>query len=208
MKVILHLVDGRTISVEDVNNISIEEEYFQNQITEQTTDVPGIPTEGRWFMVKPLAINQNLFKDEREDFKQEKIRQYILEAFEEMKKNPKYTRDFKTMNPKKTWDEKSVGELKKLAKNLGDHNANWVEQALEWAQIIANGESWEKLCNERDTSNWYRLVVWKDGFARLVGGSCIDDFYDPISDVDACMYNDDEVFKHTVPKVVSYDVHY
>ena len=49
--------------------------------------------------------------------------------------------------------------------------ADWVEQALEWAQRICNGESWKVVCNKADTANWYRLVVWKSGYTRLVGGS-------------------------------------
>ena len=141
------------------------------QVKPKETKVARIPTEGKWFKVNPLAIDQNLFKEERENSMQETTRQYILEAFEEMKMNSKYAKPFKTMIPKKTWETKSVEELKKLAQRLGNHNADWVEQALEWAQRISNGESWDEICNKQDTANWYRLVVWKCGYARLVGGS-------------------------------------
>ena len=133
------------------------------------------PTEGEWFEVKPQDINQKLFRRKRKDEEQERVRKIIIEAFVEMKENPEeYGRSFKTMMPEKTWDSKTVFELKKMACQLGDHNANWVEQALEWAQRIANGESWEAICDDVDTANWYRLVVWKYGYTRRVGGSSVD----------------------------------
>lgn len=126
-----------------------------------------------------------------------------------MKENPEeYGRSFKTMMPEKTWDSKTVFELKKMACQLGDHNANWVEQALEWAQRIANGESWEAICYDVDTANWYRLVVWKYGYTRRVGGSSVDcDKY--IFYTASCVHDNNlDDYDHpynTVPLVVLYD---
>lgn len=129
------------------------------------------PTVGEWFEVKPQAIDQRLFETKREDYRQEAARKLILQAFAKMKNNPeKYGKNFETMMPKKTWDFKTVAELKEMASKLGDHNADWIEQALEWAQRIANGESWKAICNDKDTVRWFRLVVWKNGSARLAGG--------------------------------------
>ena len=77
-----------------------------------------------------------------------------------------------------------------------------MEQALEWAQRICNGESWEAVCNDADTANWYRLVVWKNGYGRLVGGSRNRNFYSPASDVDNYDYNSNYWVDYTVPLVV------
>lgn len=137
----------------------------------QEREYASVPTEGKWFEVNPIAIDQKLFKQARKNPKQEEVRLVILEAFEEITKNLKYARPFKTIIPPKTWNSRSERELRFLACELGDHIANWVEQALEWAQRISNGESWEDICNKRDTANWYRLVVWKDDKYRLIGGA-------------------------------------
>ena len=171
----------------------------------ETLQVCDRPEEGKWFEVNPEAINQELFQAKRDDWFQEQTRQLILEAFTEMKNYPeKYGRSFKTMMPEKTWRSKTVAELKELARRLGDHNADWVEQALEWAQRIHNGESWEDVCNEPDTANWYRLVVWQDGYARLIGGSIKVDANSPASDVSSSIYVSGSRLKYTVPLVVLY----
>ena len=168
--------------------------------------IAQVPTRGKWFEVKPLSIDQKLFETKRKDIRQETTRQLILEAFAEMKEKPeKYGKNFKTMMRKKTWSSKTVAQLKEVASNLGDHNADWVEQALEWAQRIANGESWETICNYKDTAKYYRLVVWKNGYVRLVGGSTNNHDYNPASRVGDIDCYDDHGLYSTVPLVVSYD---
>lgn len=192
-------VNGRKMTFSEKEISSILEEHFSRQK----------PTEGEWFEVKPQDINQKLFRRKRKNEEQERVRKIIIEAFVEMKENPEeYGRSFKTMMPEKTWDSKTVFELKKMACQLGDHNANWVEQALEWAQRIANGESWEAICNDVDTANWYRLVVWKYGYTRRVGGSSVVGgkyiFYTA-----SCVHDNNlDDYDHpynTVPLVVLYD---
>ena len=175
MKIILP-VHGRERTFSEQELIAILEKHFSDKVNEQATtaNVAKVPTEGQWFEVNPQAITQNLFQKKRKNERQEKTRNLILEAFAEMQSSPeKYRRKFKTMMPMKTWTSKTVEGLNLLACELGDHNADWVEQALEWAQRICNGESWEAVCNNADTANWYRLVVWKNGYARPVGGSRI-----------------------------------
>ena len=204
MKVTLQ-VNGQEMTFSEKELIAIVEKHLSSETTQKTTmaKVAQKPTEDAWFEVKPQAIDQKLFKNKRKDNRQEVTRKLILEAFTEMKDNPeKYGKNFKTMMPKKTWTSKTVAQSKEMASEMGDHNANWVEQALEWAQRIANGESWEDLCNAKDTANWYRLVVWKNGYARLVGGSvCSNDFI-PASSVFCYVYGDLFV---TVPLVVLYE---
>ena len=93
------------------------------------------PTEGIPFPVNPLGIDRKLFQEERKDPRQEETRQLILQAFTKVDEYPeKYGKPFNTLMPKKTWDWKTVNELGKLATELGNHEADWVEQAIEWAQ--------------------------------------------------------------------------
>lgn len=201
-------IHGRERTFSEKELIAILEKYFSNEATEQTTTakVAQVPTEGQWFEVNPQTINQSLFKNERKDERQERTRKLILEAFAEVKSSPeKYGRKFKTMMPKKTWTSKTVAELKQLACEFGNHNADWVEQALEWAQRICNGESWEAVCNKPDTANCYRLVVWKNGYARLVGGLRVDGYGFPASDVDDYGHGYNVRVFYTVPLVVLYE---
>ena len=106
--------------------------------------------------------------------------------------------------PEKTWESKTVGEPKELASRLGDHNADWVEQALEWAQRIANGETWEAVCNEDDTANWHRLIVWKGFSCHIVGGSRFCPYKYPASNLYGAYYGY-YVTYDTVPLVVAYE---
>ena len=166
------------------------------------------PREDEWFEVKPRTIDLKLFIEEREDWDQEETRQLILKAFSELNNNPeKYGRNFKTMMPKKDWVGPKTGEeFRKLSCSLGDCNANWVQQAFEWAQRIANGESWRAICNDEDTANFYRYVVWNDGDLRLVGGSrLINPYYSPAK-VRKIALADANDLNFAVPLVVSYEV--
>lgn len=163
--------DGRMRKLSEQDIITILEKY-------EPTEFATVPTEDKWFMINPQTINQNIFQEERGDESQERVRKLILEAFDELKNNPeKYGRTFKTIMPElpdKTGEKRSYSgyELQEISSKLGDHIADWVEQALEWAQRISNGESWEKLCNEYDTSKYLRVIIWKGGYTvRLVGGS-------------------------------------
>ena len=129
------------------------------------------PIEGKWFEVKPKEINQKLFKKKKRDESQEQTRRLILYAFEEMDKYPeKYGKNFKTLIPKKDWESKTTEELEELACELGDHNADIVEQALEWAQRIANGESWKSICNKYDTCSFPRIITFGNIKVRVGGG--------------------------------------
>jgi len=130
------------------------------------------PIEGEWFVVNLNTINRNLFKREKKDPEQEKTRQIIREAFDMVRIKPrKYHKEFKVMILAKTWEKKSVRGIEAIACEVGDHAADWVEQALVWAQRISNGESWKTVCNDPDTINWYRLIAWHDNYWKMVGGS-------------------------------------
>lgn len=195
-------VNGREMTFSEQELIAIVEKYIiinnDNQITQT-------PAEGLWFEVNPKAINQKLFQEERKDSNQEETRQLILEAFAELKDHPKkYGRVFETMILRKEGGSEKVGDLKKMACKFGDHNINWVEQALEWAQRISNGEPWENICNKRDTANWYRLVVWKDAHSKFIGGSTRCESNKPATNVNKYDLEDNNVIDHTVPVSVRY----
>lgn len=217
MKITLQ-VSGREMTFSEEELVLILEKHFATKETQQKeentqtaknrqqveTKVAQVPTEGKWFEVNPKAIDQSLFSKPRNNKKQEETRKLILEAFAKMRNNSKYVGTFKTMRPKKRWNVKKVDELKEIACYFGGHMADWVEQALEWAQRISNGETWESVCNEPDTANWYRLVIWKSGCPRLVGGSCRSSGYIPASDVCSDDCNSSDRLVDTVPLVVSY----
>ena len=199
------IVNGRKMVFSKEELSTIVEKHL-NSVEETKTKIVEIPAEEKWFRVYPRAINQELFQTKREDDSQEEARLLILEAFDKVKANPeKYGKTFETTIPKKTWVEKKVSELKELAIEYGGHMADWVEQALEWAQRINNGESWEAICNQVDTSNWYRTIIWKNTCARLVGGAERLGAHIPASCIDR---HDAYCFTklvYTVPLVVRYN---
>ena len=165
-----------------------------------------VPTVGQWFDVKPLSIDQLPFRFKRDDEKQESTRQIILEAFEELNRNSeKYGKNFKTMIPKRYGEYTTLSECNRLAYDFGCHIADWVEQAMEWAQRITNGESWEAICNKFDYSDYYRLIIWKNKKARLIGGSLKNYNYMPVSNVGSFDYDDFHKIFYTLPLFVLYE---
>lgn len=164
------------------------------------------PTEGKWFSVDPISIDQNLFKEERKDTEQEKARKLIIEAFEEAKKDSdKYFRKFKTLIPELTWVSKDDKELEEFANEKGDHIANWIEQVLVWAQRIANGESWKEVCNDPDDSKWFRGVKWKDGRMRHIGNSSWTKSTYSATNIMFRYYDVEGEIFFIVPLIVDYD---
>lgn len=155
--------------------------------------------------VNPKSINRSLFKKARALSNQETMRKLINEAFEMLDKyQEKYGKSFIAMIPDKKWDYKSVLELKNLANEFGDKIADWVEQALIWAQQIDNGETWEAVCDYTDIIELHRLVVWKDGYVRLVGGKSDKLKLNSASDVSNVGYDDRDRVYNAVPLIISY----
>lgn len=177
MKLEIFFEDGRKESFDDVVSYQEVREPTINQ------ELNGTLTPIMSCMVNPLAINRDLFKDAWKadcDFGyREKLRKLIQEAFVELDNNPeKYASPFYIVIPKKDWDdEKSVSELEQYAKDRGGYIADWVEQALTWAQRISNGDIWENVlrtphyytCNQNQNGE-QRLVKKKPGYYYLVGG--------------------------------------
>lgn len=144
--------------------------------------VGKVPAEGNLFQVNHTEIDRTIFESTRIDDLPEWIRLIIKEAFAEVDRYPeKYDSSFYTLSPEKKWNGyKSVKKLDKYAKNLGGHIADWVELALEWAQRISNGESWKVVCDQTTITKCYRMIFWKNGYARLVGPKSVvflNDYY-------------------------------
>lgn len=200
MKVVLE-INGRKKTFSNVESISILEEK-----TYDSVETASKPIEGKWFEVNPETIKRNLFKGKRKDQDQEMTRQIIKVAFRMEKKNPeKYDRPFKTLIPEKTWVSKTGEELAELANELGDGMVDWVQQALEWAQRISNGESWKSICNDPDTANWFRAIILDGDSLKIVGGSQRHNInYSPTSLLDSIYLSSDGIYNNTVPLVVLY----
>ena len=203
MKLEIVFKDGRKETFDGVVSFNVTEE----QITKEechASDLAQTPSEGKLFEVNPLGIDRSKFEKPMSNRKQELTRQIIQKAFAEVDKHPeKYASAFYTLMPEKKWNGyKTVAELKVYANDLDGQMADWVEQALEWAQRLFNGESWETICNNADTANWYRVILWENGCYRLVGGSRSGNGNFPASDVDNNDYYSCNIIYHTVPLVV------
>ena len=183
MKLEIVFKDGRKEIFDSVASFNIIEEKNINEECYSSV-VTQTPTEGQFFKVNPLGIDRRKFEKPISNRQKERTRQIIQEAFAEVDKNPeKYACEFYTLIPKKEWHGyRKVVELNAYASNLGGMMADWVEQALEWAQRICNGESWDTICINADMAKWCRVIRWKNGSYRLVGGSrlygnCIEASY-------------------------------
>ncbi len=197
-------VHGKERTFSESELVAILEEYFPKEDIKQVSKVQG-PKEGEWFEVNPLDINQELFRNRKENLEHETKRRIILEAFEELKNKPeKYAKVFYTLIPEKNWQVRTVRQLNKIASTLGDHMANWVEQALEWAQRIQNGESWEDICDKPDTVKWYRVVAWNDDCARIIGGAQKYKDNSPPSHIQGANFLNGFNIDTAVPLVVGY----
>lgn len=135
-------------------------------------EVAQTPMVGKLFEIDVSRIDRSRFQEPRKDWSQEDRRRTILDSFDMVDKNAeKYACKFYTLIPEKNWiGGKKVSELEAYAKDLGGLMADWVEQALEWAQRISNGESWEDICKKHDAIHLHRVVLWRDGDYRRVGG--------------------------------------
>lgn len=164
-------INGREEVFSNVEEIiSIKEEYPSYPLEGKKDPEPEVE---RSYLVDPKSINRKLFSKELSDSKQEEVRQLILEAFSMTRKEPeRYNKAFKNVVPEKNWiGSKDVQDLINVAYGMNGCLATWVELALEWAQRISNGESWESICNISDENPYYRLVEWKDKTIRSIGGS-------------------------------------
>lgn len=203
MKLEIVFKDGRKEIIDGVASFNVTEAQITNEEC-HTSEVEQAPAEGMLFEVNPLGIDRSKFEKPMSNRRQEWTRQIIQEAFAEVDKHPeKYASEFYTLIPEKKWNGyKTVAELKAYANDLGGQMADWVEQALEWAQRIFNGESWETICNNVDTANWYRVILWKNGYYRLFGGSRGSSNSSTASDVSNYDFDSDDRFYYTVPLVV------
>lgn len=203
MKLEIVFKDGRKEIFGSVKSFKVAEDPIVNEEWFRFNLSP-IPTEGKLFRVSPLGIDRRHFEEPMSDQNQESTRQIIQEAFAEVDKHPeRYNTSFYTLIPVINWDyDKTVEELKEYASDFGGLMADWVEQALEWAQRISNGESWESICNMADTEHWYRMISWKNTCYRIVGSSRHFRGGEAVSAVRQHDYNSMSKVHHTVPLIV------
>lgn len=164
------------------------------------------PADGKWFFVDPEKLNFDFAKYPRKDEKQEEARVLINEAKEELMNNPeRYMRPFSTFIPYcKAAEGRKISELMEFSKKFGDSMANWVEQSLEWAQRINNGETWYDICCKPDSCRYYRIIQWKNGNVRFFGGASEGPLgYGAATIGKSDWYMHDKVY-YAVPLVVKY----
>ncbi len=165
------------------------------------------PVEGKWFLVNPAKLDFNFLDAPRRNTKEEETRILITDAMHELEKYPeKYNSPFRTLVPIcKVSTAKVINDFRRFSQNSGDGIADWVHQALEWAQRINNGESWNDICIKPDRMRCYRLIEWKNGFIRFVGGTNLGSFKCAATAVGKTDWKmKDKVF-YAVPLIVKYD---
>lgn len=200
MRIEVFFEDGRKQILEGV-------ESFREIDQEKKHEISRKPEEGKLFRVEPLNINKKLFEEQKNDKSQEFARRIIKDAFRKVEQNPnRYSTPFWTLVPENKWNYneiKNEKELRDYALDSGGQMADWIEQALEWAQRIQNGESWEKLCNNPDTLRFYRMIEWKDGEPKIVGGSTEENYtYSPTHIFLRLVYSCKRGVPYTVPLIV------
>lgn len=202
MKVTLK-VFGREMIFSENELVAILENHLSNTTNQKSKNKKNV----NCCTVNLKSINRDLFVTPREDEDQEKVRKLIQEAFSEADSKPeKYSQAFETLVPDIDVLCYTKSKLIVLAYDLGDHMADWVEQALEWAQKISDGQSWESICNYPDTSKNRRMIIWKNGNYATVGN-----YHDNIGICSASQiglwgeikeYNEDFV-SHIIPLIVN-----
>lgn len=110
------------------------------------------PREDEWFEVNSQTIDRSLFESERSDEDEEEVRGWIQWAFEQVEKEPeKYAEPFETIISKNACMQYlSCTTMEHLTYKFD--RTDIVEQLLEWAQRISNGETWEAVCNDKETA--------------------------------------------------------
>lgn len=166
MKIEIFFEDGRHETFDSV-------ERFKVTWPKRSATVIQPLIEGNMFKVDPLGLNREKFTKNRTDRRQEETRKKIMEALCKLDRYPeRYGISFYTVIPEKKWNgKKSIASMELYAKSLGGCMSDSVEQSLEWAQRICNGESWEKICNDADTAEWFRVIKSNDRIYKRIGGS-------------------------------------
>ena len=185
-------VKGREVTLSEKELVSILEEHFKI-----LNVVKGVE-------VNPILIDEPTFEIEKKDCyaHKESIMQVIQKAFIEMKKDlRRYARPFEIVTPEELESVYTEEKMVALAEKYGDHIADWVEQALEWAQRIANGED---IFNKSDDSKWFRAISWQDGHVCLVGGANELNNHDSAASIHDFNVNSSYQIYNAVPAVVRY----
>lgn len=112
------------------------------------------------YQVIPMSIKKELFMERRKSVKEEIIRESILDALDEVRKNPEeYSKPFKAMRVLGPEDMTTNELLEFCEKEYGGGSSNWILNALEKAQRISNGEPWKQVCEHPDTVGWDTIII-------------------------------------------------
>lgn len=169
------------------------EKYLSDKTSKAAQRNQTYPHLDEWYYVDLDNIDQSIFQEPQNNYSCEETRQIILEAFAEVKKNPKkYPSKFKTMfrNNSPLHEE----DFEAYCCKFGDHSADWVEQALEWAQRICFESWWDVCIGDDKGSSVARAVLWKDGKYHYVGA------YHSVTYI-----HDRKSYGYTRPLIVGYD---
>lgn len=158
-------------------------------------------TEGKWIKVVPEWICEGLFSTPRESREEEQLRRKIVVALAEAKKNEKYKKTFYFLVPKEP-ENKTFNQILADAKKENLAIMDWVWQGLEWAFRITQGESWENICLNPDTSSWFRVIKSKESTYEVWGGARRLSAHIPETTCLSTIRNYEYTYKQEVPVYV------
>lgn len=176
-----------TLIVDGEERVFIEDELIT--IIRYDSDSKKKMIENEWFDVNPDVVVKELkermeryYKESWENefnlspymMQQKHFIECMVQSFREVEKDPeKYAKRFKVMFPTKNWPGFTEKEkCSEIACKIGHHQLDEIELGLLFGQLIVNGNHWRELAEyNTDTSDWYKLVISKEGNLILVGDS-------------------------------------
>lgn len=183
----------------------------------QTFEVADWPTEGQCCQVNMETFNLSFFLKKRSDYRQENVRQLILEALSQALQKPDDYKSFYLLLPNKNWvyeNNKSITVRQAIAfaENIG-YLSTWIEEHLCLAQLICNSngsdDTWKMLCNTEDNLQWSRIFLWKDGKPKRMGFGISEGLSKIVisyADFTWDNFNLDEKIECAIPSVVLKDL--
>lgn len=153
-------------------------------------------------MVRLENINQSIFKVKRLNEEEEKLRLFIYSKIKVAKaqKYEKFSWFLPEIEDSRLY---KISELISIAKKNNGHIATSMELGLIWADLIDREIlSWHEFVKERDVSEKYRLIKFKEGY-KIVGGATKNGCFNTTrTDISKVNYAKDDLIPCTVPIIV------
>lgn len=164
------MVDGREVVLDKKVVENILKEHYDEDIIK--IKMPKNARGVECYKVIPRDIDRTLFEEKRKNKVEEEARKIILDAiYNYLDTYPeKYAKPFETIVFMGKFEEITLIDVEKFAKEHGDCLATMVDLALEWAYRITMGESWESVCNDIERG-FYKLVQYEFRYFFLFKGS-------------------------------------